>query len=191
MYGKPFVILIFIICFSQALRAQDTLVYVGDSVAINSLNIEQIKAKRFFDPSRAALLSAVMPGLGQAYNKKYWKMPIVWGGLVLGISFANFYNERLQIFRVDHFERLNGQPGTLMVSTRRLEQLIQRYRRDRDQTVIYTFMWYGLNIVDAHVDAYLKEFDVNDELALKLEPYVDASVPWQMNAGVSLVLKFK
>jgi hypothetical protein len=78
-----------------------------------------------------------------------------------------------------------------MVPTRRLEQLIQRYRRDRDQTVIYTFMWYGLNIVDAHVDAYLKEFDVNDELALKLEPYVDASVPWQMNAGVSLVLKFK
>jgi hypothetical protein len=71
MYGKPFVILIFIICFSQALRAQDTLVYVGDSAAINSLNIEQIKAKRFFDPSRAALLSAVMPGLGQAYNKKY------------------------------------------------------------------------------------------------------------------------
>jgi hypothetical protein len=52
-------------------------------------------------------------------------------------------------------------------------------------------MWYGLNIVDAHVDAYLKEFDVNDELALKLEPYVDSSVPWQMNAGVSLVLKFK
>jgi hypothetical protein len=52
-------------------------------------------------------------------------------------------------------------------------------------------MWYVLNIVDAHVDAYLKEFDVNDELALKLEPYVDASVPWQMNAGVSLVLKFK
>ena len=191
MYSKPFIILIFIICFAHSLCAQDTIVYLGDSSITNTDNIEQIRAKRFFDPSRAALLSAVMPGLGQAYNKKYWKMPIVWGGLFLGVYLANFYNVRLQIFRADLFERLNGQPGTLMVSQRRLEQLIQRYRRDRDQTVIYTFMWYGLNIVDAHVDAYLKEFDVNDELALKFEPYVESNIPGQMYAGVSLVLKFK
>ena len=194
MYGKALVIFIFTYLLVSDIQAQNKKpIYISDTTDIHLEGIPQIKSRNILDPSRAALLSAVLPGLGQAYNKKYWKIPIVWGGLFLGIYLANFYNDQLQLWRGELFLYINGQPTNPAIPRLRVEQIVQRYRRDRDQTTIYTFMWYGLNIVDAHVDAYLREFSVNDDLALKLEPYMDKNVtmPGDMFGGISLVLKIK
>lgn len=193
MYIKSFIALTLLCLSFLPLKGQDKPVYLNDSTTINTDDIKEIKAKNFFDPSRAALLSAVFPGLGQAYNRKYWKIPIVWGGLFLGILLADAYNNELQFWRSELFLHLNGQTPTSGASQNRVEQIIQRYRRDRDQTIIYTFLWYGLNIVDAHVDAYLKEFEVNDQLSLKLKPYIDNNymASNQVFGGISIVARFK
>jgi len=193
MYARSLIIFFFFFILIREANSQDQQVIITDSTQLNTDNIETIKSKNFFDPSRAALLSAVLPGLGQVYNRKYWKVPIVWGGLFLGVYLANAYNNELQFWRTELFLYLNGGTSTTGASQRRVEQIIQRFRRDRDQTIIYTFMWYGLNIVDAHVDAYLKEFNVNDQLALKLEPYLDSNpvAQTEMFGGVTLVLKFR
>jgi len=162
-------------CFSQ-----DKPIYLGDSTFENTKGVEEITAKKFFDPSRAALLSAVLPGLGQGYNKKYWKIPIIYGGFAAGVYFAYYYNNRLQHYRNELFT------GNSLFSERALEHIIRRERRSRDQTMIYTFMFYGLQIVDAHVDAYLKEFDVNENLSIKWEPYFENQTTGNMVAGISL-----
>ncbi len=125
-------------------------------------------------PSKAALYSTFLPGLGQAYNKKYWKIPIVYGVLgTLGL-FAYSNHKEYLIFRDAIRARYDDDPNTNdnfpNINDQVLKAQRESYRRNRDFFIIIGVIAYGLNILDAYVDAHLKGFSVSDKLSLKPIP---------------------
>jgi hypothetical protein len=124
------------------------------------------------------LLSTALPGLGQAYNKKYWKIPIVYAGFA-GLGYwisRNTKNYRTYreaySFRMDD-DSLTIDPFVDRYSSADLKTLKDFYKRNLDLSIILTAVWYALNIVDAAVDAHLFEFDVSDNLSMRVEPVLE------------------
>ncbi len=121
-------------------------------------------------PARSAFYSAVLPGLGQAYNKKYWKIPIVYAGLGIGIYFYIDNNKEYNRYRDAYKRRLAGFEddeffGT--VTTDGLEEAQKQFGRNREISLLVTLAIYALNIIDANVDAHLLQYNVDDNLSLK------------------------
>ncbi len=134
-------------------------------------------------PKKAALKSALVPGLGQIYNKKIWKVPIVYGAL--GTSGAIFfynlnnYQDTRFAYRVKYNMRVNrtdsalfGQikPNLQPLPEESLKYYRNQFRRDIDYSVLFFIVLWGLNVVDAAVDAHLKSFDVGNDLSLRIAP---------------------
>jgi len=128
-------------------------------------------------PSKAAFYSAVLPGLGQAYNKRYWKIPIVYAGIGTGIYFYIQNNEDYNRFRDAYKRRLAGFEDDEFqgISTDRLIDAQKNASRNRDVSLIVAIGFYVLNIVDANVDAHLRQFNVSQNLSmeprLQLDPF--------------------
>lgn len=156
-------------------------------------------------PSKAAFYSAVLPGLGQVYNKRYWKVPIVIGAIGVGIYAYNYNNDLYVRFRTafkrrragftdDEFYDVNGSgivPGSPDFSDSALQDGQERYQRDRDLALFITLALYALNIIDANVDAHLKQFNVDDDLGLDFKPYLEYNpIIGNPNYGVALTIKF-
>lgn len=144
-----------------------------------------------FSPRKASLYSAILPGLGQAYNEKYWKIPIIYGGAVaLGLA-VDFYAERYSFYRRNLLIQQESGTNELGVSERRLEMATNKMRRQRDFFIIMSGLAYFINIVDAHIDAHLKGFDMSENLSLKLGPSLDATAFNTPIGGVALTLYIK
>lgn len=149
-------------------------------------------------PKKAAIRSAILPGLGQIYNKKYWKLPIVYGALGIsgGIFLYNFKNYRDTRFayRVKYNMRVNRTDSASYdqikdnlkpLSEESLRFYRNQFRRDIDYSAIFILVLWGLNVVDAAVDAHLKSFDVSPDLSLRFKPgYSELA----RTNGLSLVL---
>jgi hypothetical protein len=120
--------------------------------------------------NKAALMSAVIPGLGQTINKKYWKLPILYGGSAALIYFIDANNKEYKNFKKALVYRNDNESLTLDNYPRFTnEDLTVRkdfYRRNRDLSIILAGVLYTLNILDAYVDAQLLNFDVGDNLSL-------------------------
>lgn len=140
-------------------------------------------AMKAHNPRVAAIRSAILPGLGQIYNKKYWKVPIVYGALGVsgGIFFYNLknYKDTRFAYRVKYNMAYNLTDSALYSSIRAnlkplgLEQLKyyrNSFRRDIDYSALFFLLIWGLNVVDATVDAHLKSFDVSPDLTLHIKP---------------------
>ncbi len=130
-------------------------------------------------PAKAAFYSAILPGLGQAYNKKYWKIPIVYGALGTGIYFyinnnneynryRDAYKSRLAGFTNDEFylDAEDNQLSSPRVTTEGLERGQKFYRRNKELTLLVIIGIYALNIIDANVDAHLLQYNVDENLSL-------------------------
>lgn len=167
-----------------------------DSLSTKSpLQMDTALTKKF-NPHVATIRSAILPGWGQFYNKKYWKIPIVYGalGVSAGIFFFNLktYNELRQAVIL----KSDGIPGNDTLISPELQNLplealrIYRnsYRQNIDYSVLAFLVIWGLNVVDATVDAHLKGFDVSPDLSLKIKPGYQMSTG---NASISLVFSFK
>lgn len=149
-------------------------------------------------PSKAAFLSAVVPGLGQVYNKRYWKAPIVWGAIGAGVYGYTFYDGQYKKFRTAFKRRRAGfliDDPTIPETTTdsKLEALQNNLQNDRDLTLLVTILLYALNIVDANVDAHLKQFNIDDDLSLdmELQPFLDVNpITTDPNYGMALIIKF-
>jgi hypothetical protein len=142
-------------------------------------------------PKKATLYSAILPGLGQAYNHKYWKIPVIYGVGAAMVYFIVDNNKQYKIYRNAYIKRLDNDSSTVddftnIYSDEDLRLLKNFYRRNRDLSWIATGMIYVLNIVDASVDAHLFYFNVNDDLSLHWSPTV---VPGK-SIGVSLAMTF-
>ena len=146
--------------------------------------------------AKAAFYSAILPGLGQAYNKRYWKIPIVYGAMGAGVYFIIDNNKKYNQYRNEYKKRLaNG--GTIDTSDPTYGNLTTEsvirgqkfYQKNRDLSVLITAGLYILNIVDANVDAHLLQFNVNDDLSLKPDlqtnPYT-----FKQNVGLTLTYQF-
>ncbi len=142
-------------------------------------------------PKKASVYSAILPGLGQAYNKKYWKIPVIYGGFTAFGYFIGWNNKNYITARRAYSDLTDKDPNT--DSYMKLKQIIyyklnsassranlkqglissqDYYRRNRDLLIIITAAFYGLNIIDASVDAHFFNFDISDDLTLNLEPSV-------------------
>ena len=156
-------------------------------------------------PSKAAFYSAILPGLGQIYNKRYWKAPIVWGALGIGIyyytlrsteynDFRDAFKRRRAGFFDDQFYDIDNSgivPGNPDISDAALQDAQERAQRDRDLALAITIGMYVLNIVDANVDAHLKQFNVDDDLALDIKPFLDYNpITTDPQYGLAIIVKF-
>ncbi len=159
-----------------------------------------VVVKKIHSPIKATMLSATFPGLGQAYNRKYWKIPILYGGFG-GVVYAfNFNNSRYQTYRKAWVARVDGNPNTVDEFPKYAGEQLQRatnyYRRNLELTYIVGAALYLLNILDATVDAHLLDFDVDENLSMKITPTILSNgnglnlTGKSSMAGVKLTLSF-
>tara|TARA_B100000780_G_scaffold251683_1_gene198436 strand:+ start:199 stop:774 length:576 start_codon:yes stop_codon:yes gene_type:complete len=165
--------LLIVILITNSLFSQRDSTIVKNVKAINKINI----AKDVYNPlspSKAAFYSAILPGMGQIYNKKYWKAPIVWGVLggttFLYIDNNSIYKRYRTAFRLrkaglqDEFTLDNG---TSLISETGLESAQKQLRENRDLALLSSVLVYVLQIVEASVNAHLLQFNTNDNLSFK------------------------
>lgn len=143
-------------------------------------------------PAKAAFFSAILPGLGQAYNKKYWKIPIVYGGLAATFYFYNDSNQLYKEFRSIYKRRLEGYTDDKYKDIYSNEVIIngqRTYQRNRDISMMLLIGVYVLNIIDANVDAHLLQFNVSEKLSIKPDFYIN-DLNNKQNIGLVLNYSF-
>lgn len=144
---------------------------------------------------KATTLAMICPGAGQLYNKSYWKVPIVVGAFAT-MGYVIDWNARgYKRYRTAYNQVVNGQPDEFegRYSADYLKNMKDNFRRNRDLCIILTGALYLLNVVDAHVDAHLKDYDISDDLSVRLEPTVFqnyASRNGYYGVGMSLKVTF-
>jgi hypothetical protein len=197
-----------IIALVLTIAASDAVAQKADSAAvkadslINTVFADTVTSKadkRQFSPRKAAIRSAIIPGWGQAYNRKYWKIPIVYGALgttavvfrfnlteYKNISFAYRYLVNPNRDSAD-LKKIGAdlQPFIRANASNDLRNYRNSFRKNIDYSVLVFLLFWGLNVVDATVDAHLKGFDVSDDLSLKFQPGFS---PMSNTTGLSLVL---
>ncbi len=183
--------LIFIIGFAYS---QDKPTVINDSIfAEAEENAELFRELSNLDPQRAALLSAILPGLGQAYNKQYWKVPLVVSGMLVFAHYINYNNRVYHSLRnAALIENAGGNnPYSSVINTSAgLVRNRDIFRRNRDFMIVLGSAFYLLQIVDAHVSAHLNEFVVNEDLALQIKPSIEPTPLFSRAVGVSFALRF-
>ncbi len=178
---------------------EDTLLIKGnvatDTTGKNLLALDTANKKKH-DPRVATFRSAVLPGWGQAYNKKYWKIPIIYGalGTTTGIFFFNLKTykslRKAVIYRLDDDSTNDSliDPQFKNLSTASLQGYRNEYRQNIDYSVLFFLLFWGLNVVDATVDGHLKAFDVSPDISMKIRPSLNAV---NNGPGISFVFFFK
>ena len=167
------------------------------------------------DPLRATWLAVIVPGLGQIYNRSYWKLPIVYGGL-MGCGFAISWNgEKYESYKQAYRDILSDANNISSDPTRSYNAILPEgytiermggvgnytsilkdrqnsYRRNRDIAIVVSILVYALSVIDAYVDAQLFDFDISDDLSINIEPqiYFDTQIPNQKSAELKLAISF-
>ncbi|MCB0791796.1 MAG: hypothetical protein H6595_12035 [Flavobacteriales bacterium] len=144
-------------------------------------------------PTRAAIYSAVIPGLGQVYNRKYWKVPIVFAGLGVSYYFIDHNRSQFHRYKDAYLAIVDGDPNTVdefngAYSASAVLDVADTYRRWRDISYICGGLVYILNIMDAAVDAYFVHFDVSEDLSLNIAPAFDLAAQGAMGIGLRIRL---
>ncbi len=174
--------------------AIDTVAVDIDSVALGKILAQKVKPKKDWNkwrpnPKRAMWLAIVLPGAGQIYNRKYWKLPIVYGGFIGCLYAATWNNQMYHDYEQAYMDIMDDNPQTQSynqflhlgktVDETNIEDyksLFRRrkdyYRRYRDLSIFIMIGVYALSIIDAYVDASLSEFDISDDLSLRIQPAV-------------------
>jgi hypothetical protein len=193
---------VILICFLFALTGRAQI--VQDSVAIDSNNVLSafkvkkdtsytVKKKKDHHPRNASILSAIVPGAGQIYNRKWWKPPIIWAAMG-GLGYYFLQNQNLYTeYRNDVRNLAKGDTASVKNIKYDIDQLQTKkltYRKHRDLFAFGLIAVYAVQIIDANVDGHLRTFDVSDDLSLELraKPLCTGTV---FGAGLSLRLNFK
>lgn len=190
-----------------------TLVIHEDSMPLTQKEMDRLFWKP--DPMRAVWLGTIVPGLGQIYNRSYWKLPIVYGGF-MGCIYAitwtnNQYDGYKNAYRDIYFDIRNGEVtndpskayiailpegytidmmGGASAYQNRLKEWQNRSRRNRDLAIAVTAIVYALTLVDAYVDAQLFDFDISTNLSLNVQPQLYYDLQNQRSAEVKLAILF-
>jgi hypothetical protein len=188
-------LLLLIICASQICTAQQKDSTGLRVTAIDSMVVKKVvtdsAGKKKHSPRKATLRSAMLPGWGQIYNRKYWKLPIVYGAL--GVTGYIFNYNRLQYNKVKYayFSVINrSTPDSALFPKAGVAPELKRFvdnndsyslqlyrnefRKDIDYSVLFFLFFWALNVVDATVDGHLKDFDVSNDLSMHIKPSINA-----------------
>jgi hypothetical protein len=152
---------------------------------------QKSESPKIHSAHKASVLSTIIPGAGQVYNKKYWKVPIIYASLATSIYFINENQNKYTAYKNAYLQRLNGEVDDYseLYNNSQLITIMDYYERNRDVSYIITAAIYLLNIVDASVDAHLLDFDVSDELNLSYAPSF-INTPHGKNTSLSLKMNF-
>ncbi len=179
-----------------------TLFFLASGVAAqkNSLkgSVPDSILEKKHSPTKATIMSACVPGLGQIYNKKYWKVPIIYAGFgVLGYLIY-FNTDEYLTYKSALIEKENGTSNgnykhlTEKYTADELLSAVEYYRRNLEISILVSSVWYILNIVDATVDAHMFTYNINKELSLRVEPVLLNRYDYKdFTSGIKLSLKFK
>lgn len=189
-----FIILFFSLLLVSFAEGQAQRLVQSDSLIINSDAIETFQSVSELDPNKAALYAAVFPGLGQIYNRQYYKVPLVFGGLMIFGHYINNRHVLFNAFRNAWIAETDNDPNTVnpfggrFGSASTLERNAEQLRRDRDNLMIFGILFYLISVIDAHIAAHLIEFDVNEDLSFDIQPAMyNGNRYTAQNVGVSLI----
>ena len=192
---RLFIIIVFTF-FALGYRAQSDTIVLGKDTTTQT----KVEKKAIYASARkASIMSAILPGLGQAYNKKYWKIPIIYAGLGgFGYMFLS-NNTKYNDYRKGLIASVNNGDSSQSVygvnySQSQLQSQKLYYRKYRDFAVIGFSIVYIINIIDANVDAHLRTFDMSDDLSLSIDPWQNVyhtASGYRTASGISLKLNFK
>lgn len=172
---KLLLIILFSILFSGITNAQE----------------KKIEEKEH-SPKKAIYLALALPGAGQIYNKKYWKLPLVYGALAGSLSYTVYNHNRFKKFESalkDFQESTDENPEKYLglYDETKVGEIALEYRNERDRGILITAGVYLLQVLDAYVDAHLFDFDISDDLSLNISPSFNYSLPDQsFQSGLSL-----
>jgi len=170
-------------------------VIVGKSQSVtspdNDLKAPLILNKKH-SPHKAAMYSALVPGLGQIYNERYWKLPIIYGAAGVLIYAFDFNNDRYNRYKNAYADMDAGKITSFEGFTDKdvLLRLKDNYRRNCDLNVIIMAGVYLLNVVDATVDAHLFDYDISDDLSLNIQPDFRKNIDYNYSYGLCLRVSF-
>ena len=196
---NPNFFLVFFLFFLTAASAQDSLLVTPEKKSKRELKREQ-KEKEYepynaLAPAKAAFYSAVLPGLGQAYNGSYWKIPIAYAGIGTGIYYYLRNDKEYDRYRNAYKDRLAGRvdeftiDGEQKIPTNRLIDAQEFYQKNKEISILVTVGVYILNIIDANVEAHLRQFNVDEDLSVKPGLDFDA-LTGKTNYGLTLNYRF-
>ncbi len=157
---------------------------------IDTVSVTQPSPKYAHSPKKAAIFSAVLPGLGQAYNKKWWKIPIVYAAIGTSLGFIVYNQGKFKEFKTAYINRVSGfieDSKYDVYSTPNLFDIQDTYHDWRDISIIVTSAFYILNILDAVVDAHFFRYDISDDLSLEWSPNLNLNLN---RPGINISLKF-
>ncbi|MDP4280976.1 MAG: DUF5683 domain-containing protein [Bacteroidota bacterium] len=175
-----------------------------DTVFIQKSKIEKLKKEmpdslmeKKHSPTKASVMSAILPGLGQAYNKKYWKIPIIYAGFGVMTYFLVTNTDEYLTYSSAFIEKQNNvtngnyQELTKKYTADELLSAREYYRRNLDISVLLTALWYGLNIIDATVDAHLFTYNISEDLSMHVQPaMMEPLVYKKYSPGIKICFKF-
>ncbi|MEO6327954.1 MAG: DUF5683 domain-containing protein [Ginsengibacter sp.] len=192
-----FILLEFFCLRINAQKRNDSLIISPgkniDTTTKSILSVKDVTIKKH-SPQKATFRSAVLPGWGQAYNKKYWKIPIVYGalGTTAAVFFYNLKTYKalkqayIYISDTIHSNDQLIESQFRNLSPESIRTYRNSFRQNVDYSVLFFLVFWGLNVVDATVDGHLKAFDVSNDITLKIKPGLNIN-----SAGISLVFSFK
>ena len=197
----------------NSISTTPTPTYKVDTTLLSQQEIDRLFWKP--NPMRSVWLGAIVPGLGQIYNRSYWKLPIVYGGL-MGCAYAiswttNEYNGYKNAYRDIYFDIRDGKVsndpsksyiailpegytidrmGGISAYRNRLKDWQNSARRNRDLAIAATAIVYALTLIDAYVDAQLFDFDISNDLSLNVYPELYYDLQNKHSAEVKLAITF-
>jgi hypothetical protein len=203
---KPLILSLFIVIAAHCFGQSDSLVLIEnslpkDTISQNNTDTAVVVKEKKHSPALAGGLSAVLPGLGQAYNKKYWKIPIDYAGFAgAGYLVYHFSTEYIKYrdeyrIRIDKKDNLRN-PDYKILDDNNVNAYKLQYQRYMQFSILALTLWYFINILDAVVDAHLMSFDVSSNLALHIAPDISNGLAWgnsykRHTLGLSFTLNFK
>lgn len=189
-------ILLVLFSFSGIQAQTDSLSIQGKEGVETEVVEKDYEPYNALAPAKAAFYSAILPGLGQAYNGSYWKIPIAYGGLATGIYYYLDNDKQYSKYRDAYKNRIagredqfNGKDERVFVSTDGLIRAQEVYQKNKEISLLVTVGVYILNIIDANVEAHLRQFNVDEDLTL--QPNFDFnSLTGKTNYGLTLNFNF-
>jgi hypothetical protein len=176
----------------ESLLLQPGMDTTGMNLQIDSIYIDEESLNR---PKKAGYLSAALPGLGQIYNKRYWKLPIIYGAFGTVGYFIGWNNNKYQQYRNAYLLKKSfpidelDDPLAIEISEDNLKRGLDYYRRNRDLLMILLVGVYIIQVLDAHIDAHLMEFDISEDLSFRIEPAIEQQSLWtSQQYGVKFTL---
>lgn len=201
-------VLLVVVCFAEKVQAQvsatidvdslqpDTTEMIAvqpsaDTILLTDIADTLVKKNQEVIPKKSGLYAAILPGLGQLYNRQYWKIGVVYAALGVGTGFIIYNNKEYKYWKKIYVGRLSHDADAMNQETYLSDNQVKMqqdfFRKNMDMSILLTGLGYALQIIDAIVFAHLRDFDISPDISIKIKPVM---LP-QSGAGIGLVVNFK